>query len=186
MNYTNAFHQLLARCCRPQLLYFYYLIALLLPNIGLTITEPMGLMARISNLLLPAALYALLLTLNRKPGKMIWVLFPLIFFAAFQLVLLYLFGQSVIAVDMFLNVVTTNPGEAIELLDNLIPGVAGVFIVYLPALILGLCSLRLGQPLQHSFILAARKRSAVALGVGLLCFGATYLAEPSYSARQEL
>lgn len=186
MNYTNAFHQLLARCCRPQLLYFYYLIALLLPNIGLTITEPMDLMARISNLLLPAALYALLLTLNRKPGKMIWVLFPLVFFAAFQLVLLYLFGQSVIAVDMFLNVVTTNPGEAIELLDNLIPGVAGVFIVYLPALILGLCSLRLGQPLQHSFILAARKRSAVALGVGLLCFGATYLAEPSYSARKEL
>lgn len=186
MNYPNTFHHLLARCCRPQLLYFYYLIALLLPNIGLTITEPMEPMARISNLLLPAALYALLLTLSPKPGKMIWILFPLVFIAAFQLVLLYLFGRSVIAVDMFLNVVTTNPGEAMELLDNLIPGVAGVFIVYLPALILGLCSLRLGEPLQPAFILMARKRSAVALGAGLLCLGATYLTEPHYAARKEL
>ena len=62
----------------------------------------------------------------------------MIFFAAFQLVLLYLFGKGVIAVDMFLNLVTTNPGEAMELLDNLVPAVAGVFIVYLPLLIGGL------------------------------------------------
>ncbi len=67
---------------------------------------------------------------------MIWICFIIIFFAAFQLVLLYLFGKGVIAVDMFLNLVTTNPGEAMELLDNLVPAVAGVFIVYLPLLIL--------------------------------------------------
>ena len=33
-------------------------------------------------------------------------LFLFLFFGAFQIVLLYLFGQSIIAVDMFLNLVT--------------------------------------------------------------------------------
>lgn len=186
MNYNHPLYRFLANCCRPRFLYFYYLIALILPNVGLSITEPMGIMARITNLLLPAGLYALLLTCNRKPGKMIWILFPLVFLAAFQLVLLYLFGQSVIAVDMFLNVVTTNPGEAIELLDNLIPGVAGVFIVYLPALILGLCSLRMGQPLERPWITRARRWSAGLLGAGTVCLGLTYLAEPNYTAHKEL
>lgn len=37
-----------------------------------------------------------------------------------------------IAVDMFLNLVTTNPGEVKELLGNLLPAVVGVFVVYLP------------------------------------------------------
>ena len=50
------------------------------------------------------------------------------------MVLVYLYGNGVIAVDMFLNLVTTNPGEAMELLDNLVPAVAGVFILYLPLL----------------------------------------------------
>lgn len=186
MNPNNPLNRLVATGCRPKFLFFYYCIALMLPNIGLSITEPMGILARISNLLLPAGLYLLLLTLSRKPGKMIWILFPLVFFAAFQLVLLYLFGQSVIAVDMFLNVVTTNPGEAIELLDNLIPGVAGVFIVYLPALILGLCSLRMSQPLEQRFITQARKWSAGVLGAGVLSLGLTYFMDSNYTARKEL
>ena len=50
---------------------------------------------------------------------------------------LYLFGRSIIAVDMFLNLTTTNSGEALELLDNLLPAVIGVFVVYIPALVLG-------------------------------------------------
>ena len=58
-----------------------------------------------------------------------------LFFGAFQIVLLYLFGQSVIAVDMFLNLVTTNPGEALELLDNLIPAIIIVVLLYIPALV---------------------------------------------------
>lgn len=186
MNQHNPLRRFFTTCCHPKFLFYYYLFALMLPNIGLSITEPMSIMARISNLLLPLGLYGLLLTLSRKPGKMIWILFPLVFFAAFQLVLLYLFGQSVIAVDMFLNVVTTNPGEAIELLDNLIPGVAGVFIVYLPALILGLCTMRMGQPLAQPFITKARKWSACTLGAGVICLSITLLTDLNYSAHKEL
>ena len=55
----------------------------------------------------------------------------------FQIVLLYLFGQSIIAVDMFLNLATTNSSEAMELLDNPVAGlVITIVILYIPALIL--------------------------------------------------
>lgn len=97
----------------------------------------MTLWARICNVILPVSVYWLIMTLGRKPGKTIWILFPFVFFAAFQLVLLYLFGRSIIAVDMFLNLTTTNSGEALELLDNLLPAVIGVFVVYIPAFGLG-------------------------------------------------
>lgn len=38
--------------------------------------------------------------------------FPLMVLGAFQIVLLYLFGGSIIAVDMFTNLFTTNASEA--------------------------------------------------------------------------
>ena len=72
---------------------------------------------------------------------MLWILFLFLFFGAFQIVLLYLFGQSIIAVDMFLNLVTTNSSEALELLDNLTPAIIAVIILYVPALILGTISI---------------------------------------------
>ena len=88
------------------------------------------------HLLLPFACYYLLMTLSRNCGKMLWILFVFLFFGAFQIVLLYLFGQSIIAVDMFLNLVTTNSSEAMELLDNLLPAIVTVVLLYIPALIL--------------------------------------------------
>ena len=122
-------------------LYWYAVIALLLPNIALCFTEGWSSWACGANVLLPLAAYMLFLSIAKRPGKMIWWSFILVFFAAFQLVLLYLFGTGVIAVDMFLNLVTTNPGEAMELLDNLVPAVVGVFVVYLPLLILGVVNI---------------------------------------------
>ena len=125
-----------------KLIYWYAVIALTVPNVALCFTEHLSAWAALANIVLPFGVYMALMSICRKPGKMVWWLFPIIFFAAFQIVLLYLFGKGVIAVDMFLNLVTTNPGEAMELLDNLIPGVASVFILYLPLLILGVVSIR--------------------------------------------
>ena len=42
--------------------------------------------------------------------------------------MLYLFEESIIAVDMFLNLSTTNSSEALELLDNLWPAIIGVLV----------------------------------------------------------
>ena len=105
---------ILRGCASARSLFFITIAVLALPNVALCITERMGVMGNVANLLLPVAAVWLLMTLGRCPGKMVWALFLLVFFAAFQLVLLYLFGHSIIAVDMFLNLVTTNPGEAFE------------------------------------------------------------------------
>ncbi len=54
---------------------------------------------------------------------------------AFQIVLLFLYGRSIIAVDMFLNVVTTNPTEVGELLGNLLSAILTVCLMYLPPIV---------------------------------------------------
>ena len=112
----------------------------------------------------------------------------MIFFAAFQLVLLYLFGKGVIAVDMFLNLVTTNPGEAMELLDNLVPAVAGVFIVYLPLLILGIISIRSKRwaPLSSNWQRRMHKWGASTTITGLLFLGFTYWFSDDYKLQDQL
>lgn len=96
-------------------IFWYAVLALAVPNVALCFTESLPLNASLANILLPVSVYTALMCISRKPGKMVWWLFPLVFFGAFQIVLLYLFGKGVIAVDMFLNLVTTNPGEAMEL-----------------------------------------------------------------------
>ena len=131
-------------------LYWYAVVALLLPNIALCFTERLSFWAGAANVLLPLALYMWFFSVARCPGKMVWWAFSFVFFAAFQLVLLYLFGTGVIAVDMFLNLVTTNPGEVMELLDNLLPAVVGVFVIYLPLLILAVIHIRKNHQISVS------------------------------------
>ena len=99
-------------------------------------------------------------------------MFPLIFLAAFQMVLLYLFGQGIISVDMFLNVVTSNPGEMAELLDRLLPAVVGVLAIYIPLLIIAAIAIRRKLQLHTSFLLMAHKATAIMLpfGVGALAW----------------
>lgn len=169
-----------------QFLYVYAVLALLLPNIALCYTECLAPWACGVNVLLPLSLYMLFFSMAKRLGKMIWWAFIFVFFAAFQLVLLYLFGTGVIAVDMFLNLVTTNPGEAMELLDNLAPAVVGVFVVYLPLLILGGINIRkdrqLSVPFQHQV-----RHWAMQIGaVGLFCLLASYLVVDDYRMRNQL
>ena len=104
-------------------LFYLFLVILIVPNVVLCFTEPISWTAKICNILLPLSIYYAVMAWSRNCGRTFWLLFPFIFFGAFQLVLLYLFGQSIIAVDMFLNLVTTNSSEALELLDNLIPAI---------------------------------------------------------------
>lgn len=164
-----------------KLIYTYAVVALTVPNVALCFSEGLNAWASLANVVLPFGVYMALMSICRKPGKMVWWLFPIIFFAAFQIVLLYLFGKGVIAVDMFLNLVTTNPGEAMELLDNLIPGVASVFILYLPLLILGVVSIRSKKaPVLSS---ALRKRYGQWAGgiatVGCILVATACLSRPS-------
>ena len=117
---------------------------------------------------------------------MVWWAFLFVFFAAFQLVLLYLFGTGVIAVDMFLNLVTTNPGEVMELLDNLVPAVVGVFVIYLPLLILAVIHIRKKRQLSVSFQHHVRKWLMEVGAIGLFCLLACYVVVDDYRMRNQL
>ena len=167
-------------------LYGYAVVALLLPNIALCFTECLAPWVCGANVLLPLALYMWFFSIARCPGKMVWWAFIFIFFAAFQLVLLYLFGTGVIAVDMFLNLVTTNAGEAMELLDNLAPAVVGVFVIYLPLLVLGIIHIRKKHQISAAFQHHVRKWVMEVGGIGLFCLLACYVVVDDYRMRNQL
>ncbi|MGM9688573.1 MAG: sulfatase-like hydrolase/transferase [Alloprevotella sp.] len=154
---------------KEKVLYFYAVAALLLPNVGLCFTEGMDLWACVANLVFPSGLVVLLLAAFRNPGKSVWTGFPLIFLAAFQLVLLYLFGQGIISVDMFLNVATSNSDEIRELLDNLVPAVGGVFVIYLPLLAAAVWAWHGRHTLTAPFLRGVRRVGCVLVVVGTLC-----------------
>lgn len=154
---------------KEKVLYIYAAVALLLPNIGLCLTEGMGLWACVANLVFPLGLAVCLLTVFRNPGKSVWMVFPFVFLAAFQLVLLYLFGQGIISVDMFLNVVTSNSDEIRELLDNLVPAVGSVFVIYLPLLVAAVWAWHGRHTLTVLFLRRARQVGGVLVVAGTLC-----------------
>lgn len=167
-------------------LYWYAVVALLLPNIALCFTERLSFWAGAANVLLPLALYMWFFSVARCPGKMVWWAFLFVFFAAFQMVLLYLFGTGVIAVDMFLNLVTTNSEEVMELLDNLLPAVVGVFVIYLPLLILAVIHIRKKHQISVSFQHHIRKWVMEAGSIGLFCLLACYVVVDGYRMRNQL
>ena len=123
-------------------------------------------------LLIPLAFWMCVLLVARKPGIVVWCLLPKVILDGGQLVLLYLFGQSVIAVDMYLNLTSSNASEASELLGNIILVIGCVFFFYtLPTLVLACRSIRQKEKLRNPF---RKKWAKISLGmfvVGLLlCF----------------
>lgn len=170
-----------------KILFYWFLLILMVPNICLCFTEPWSAMAKLTQVLLPLSVYYWLMsTLFKNCGKTLWVLFPLVFLAAFQTVLLYLFGQSIIAVDMFLNLVTTNPTEALELLDKLLPAIVIVVLLYVPALIVAIISIWKKGQCPVSFLRRERRRSLWLFGAGILALLTTYLTDSRYDPKTDL
>lgn len=167
-------------------LFYLFLFILIVPNLVLCFTEPLPLMAKVCNVLLPFGCYYFLMTLSRNCGKMLWILFLFLFFGAFQLVLLYLFGQSIIAVDMFLNLVTTNSSEAFELLDNLIPAIVIVVILYIPALVSGMISIVRKRNLSVEFIRRERKRAIIVCVLAFFSLAGACLEDSRYELKSDL
>lgn len=112
----------------------YLCVALIIPNCILAYTEHYSLWGTEASILLPLGFYMMWSVALRRSGIQIWLAFPFIFIATFQIVLLYLFGNSVIATDMFTNLLTTNPGEAGELLSNIYLSIILVGLLYVPLL----------------------------------------------------
>lgn len=116
--------------------YYLFLFVLTLPNLVLSTTEQLTWGGRIAGVAMPLAVYWLLLSLSRKTGRTMIMMLPVLFLGAFQMVLTYLYGRGPIAVDMWLNLVTTNSGEVGELLSQLLPAIVWVVVIYIPTLAL--------------------------------------------------
>ena len=162
------------------LLALCYFAAVMIPNCILFFTEPYSIWSKAALLTLPAGGYLLWSVAFRRSGIAVWLSFPVIFFCALQIVLLYLFGNSVAATDMFINIVTTNPGEATELLSNIYPSVILVCVIYLPLLWTATVHVRRKVDFSPRF----RRRTAVVGGV-LVLVGAGLLI-PAYQTKRHV
>lgn len=169
-----------------KLMFWLYLGMLVLPNIMMFFTESTGTLTRVVQIVLPLAIYWFAMTLNGKPGKMFWWLFLLIFIDAFQVVLLYLFGESPIAVDMFLNVTTTNVTEVDELLGNLIPAVAFVFVLYGGGIILSFVSIKNKEVLTSVFRKFQRKCAMCIMAIAVVLLGVNFFIDKNFVFQDDL
>lgn len=160
-------------------------IVLIVPNIVLNFTERLPLAASLANIFLPLGCYAALLSVSRRVGAAVLFCLPLMVFSAFQIVLLYLYGESIIAVDMFLNVVTTNPQEVSELLGNLLIAIGTVVVLYMPMIVWAVILLFKRCRLSGAFIGVYRRVAMVSLICGFVFTGLSY-GSPGYAVDKDL
>ena len=99
-------------------------------------TEPYSFTGKVILLIFPLGMYLTVYSLLKNTGLLQLLLIPQLIFNAFQIVVFYLFGESVIAADMFLNLATTSVSEANELLNNLWPAIITVCMLYIPAIVI--------------------------------------------------
>lgn len=85
-----------------------------------------------------------------------------------------------------LNLLTTNSGEAMELLDNLLPAVIGVFVVYLPTLALGIVSITGNKKLDQYFIYRQRRYARMTMGVGVILTALCYADHEDYALKLDM
>lgn len=158
----------------------------LIPNVALGFTEPMGWIGAVAGVLLPGGIYLLLLSWSRRIGRGVLGLTFILFLAAFQLVLLYLYGRSAIAVDMFLNLLTTNSDEVGELLDNMVTIIAVVIALYAPPLTVGIVALARGWMLSLRQAHTYRWAGGGLVIAGLIALSLARLTSRDYNALDDL
>lgn len=158
-------------------MYFVFVVLSIIPNLVLFFTEPLPVFLGLSAVILPMSVLMLVLLLASKPGIVMWFLVPKVILDGGQLVLLYLFGESVIAVDMFLNLTSSNASEASELLSNIFIVISCVFLFYtLPTLVLAFHSTLLKNKLPVAFRWRWAKRGGILLLISLLvCSSSAFL-----------
>ena len=168
-------------------LYFLFGLFFIIPNCVFLFTEPFPVSIGFASILMPLAFWMGMLLLARKPGVVVWCLLPKLILDGGQLVLLYLFGESVIAVDMFLNLTSSNASEASELLGNIFLVIICVFFFYmLPVLWLATRSIRMKDRLTGAFRKRWMYRSLGAFCAGvLLCFFPSWQ-EYSFSIKNDV
>lgn len=157
------------------------LVVIMVPNVMLCVTERMNWSECAANIILPLGLYMIFFSLFKKTGWGIWFLLPVLALCAFQIVIIFLYGGSIIAVDMFLNVVTTNVSEATELLGNLGTAMILVIFLYLPVLIYATVTILREKTLEKKLRRTMLTVGCVCVVVSTVPVGICYLKVKDYS-----
>lgn len=161
-------------------------LLLIAPNIALTVTEYNSVWAKITNIALPLGIYGILFSLFRKIGRTILLFIPIMVFASLQIVLLALYGESIIAIDMYVNILTTSVSEAKELLENLFWAILVILVLYLPLLSFGIYARikKVYAPIGPRQLL--RKLSYFPLGLGVISFIFAIIFADDFMPRREI
>lgn len=174
------------RTLLANVVYCWLVISLVTPNILLSFTENMTLWARVANILLPLGLIGLLTSLYNRLHWSVWLCVPLMFIDAFQIVLLGLYGRGIIAVDMFLNLATTNSSEAGQLLSSLWPSITVVCLLYLPPILAGIYLSINKMSLTPVFKGRSRRVSGIVAIAGILTIFGGYFSSKAIAAHKDL
>ena len=158
-------------------------ILLTVPNIILDAAPGMNLWARVVNVVLPLSVYSWLYSVCRRGPLLTLLLIPLMVFAAFQIVLIYLYGNGIIGVDMFLNVVTTNIAEVNELLGNLMIAIGAILLLYLPPIVASAIGLSRHSATSPGLM---RRMKSIALPTMLIMLAAMISSLGHYSPLDDL
>ncbi len=161
-------------------------IALLIPNVWLNCTEHYTLLSSISNIVTPLGIYLLIVGCSTRIGRSTLLCIPLMIYAAFQIVLMFLYGENIIAIDMFLNVATTNFGEATRLLGSLPMAILTVCAIYLPLIISAIVFCKRSIRLDRAIMLRFRHIGAPLLIIGVMLCGSCELTDTNYHAERQL
>ena len=167
---------------RALFLLVWLVVALMLPNVVLAFTEGYNGWSVAAGLTLPLGLYLLTMSLTRRVSLVGVVLMPVLALCMVQLVLLYLYGGSIIAVDMFTNIMTTNTAESRELLGGMVPIIVVVLALYLP-LFYALFR-QLGS--RHYAISGVAQKVAILVGGVLTIAGVQLLCVANYTSEARI
>lgn len=169
------------RIFTPAALAWIFPLLLIIPNIVLAFTERDPLLSKVTDVILPLGVYYILMSITVVVGRAVLFCLPLMVLACFQIVLLYLYGESIIAIDMFLNIATTNTKEVSELLSNLIVAIITVLIIYLPPIIWAIMTLIRHSQCSTLALRRLRFTGFTLSSVGLILLLSCYIAIPSFS-----
>ena len=159
---------------------------LIVPNVILAITETNSVWAKLTNVFLPLGVYAWLFSLSKKLGRTILLFIPVMVFDAFQIVLLALYGESIIAIDMYVNILTTSVSEAAELLGNLLGAILIIVILYVPAIVVGAVLRYKRRYCPEIQRLALRRVAYFIMSFGGLFFVFSYIFAEDFKPRREI
>ena len=181
--FFNSTKRIGGKVMRQEVLFYFFLAVLMLPNVLLAITETLSPVERLCSLVFPLGCYYLISSITRRLGWSIWLLCPISLLSGFQVVLLYIYGRSVVAADMFLNLVTTDASESKELLSSIMTILAIVVALYVTPIVIATITLIKNKKMNKAFVRRNRNIAIAFAVIGVSLLGVCYAMSDAYSVK---